>query len=199
MIANARTLCRKFPPPICRLNTRWPTRLRYALVALLLVLAACDKAPTPNVLTMEGLGPVRFGMTASEMESALGGKFAPMDPRENTGCWYTHRTDAPEPGVLYMMSDGKLVRIDIRPLESGMPSNIASDKGVRIDTPEPTVRAAYGAALTAGPHKYLPGAVYLRVADAGNAHATVFESVNGKITTFRSGVVPQVDQVEGCS
>lgn len=61
------------------------------------------------------------------------------------------------------------------------------------------VRALYPDGLAEQPHKYIPGALSLRHADAQSQSALVFDTdANGKVTNWRVGVAPQVDYVEGC-
>ena len=59
----------------------------------------------------------------------------------------------------------------------------------------------YGGALKASPHKYTQGGQYLSM-DAGDVAPTrlVFEvDAAGKVTSWRVGLSPQVEYVEGCS
>ena len=164
-----------------------------------MLLSACEPKDTGRVLSMDGLGAVKIGMTAAQAEAALGGKLKPRDAQFfEPACWYTSRADGQDPFVRYMMSGDEVVRIDI---DKAPPQAAAviSDKGIGIGTDESAAAAAYGAALKSTPHRYVEGGHYLRLAAPDGARALLFETDAGKVTTFRAGRVPYVDYVERCS
>lgn len=176
-----------------------PLRFLAPLAATLLLLAACDSKDTRRSLSMDGLGAVKIGMTATQAETALGVKLKPRDAQFfEPACWYTSRADGQDPFVRYMVSGEEVVRIDI---DKAPPQAVAvvSDKGIGIDTDEAAATAAYGDALKSTPHRYVEGGHYLRVAAPDGARALLFETDAGKVTTFRAGRVPYVDYVERCS
>lgn len=71
--------------------------------------------------------------------------------------------------------------------------------GGKVGMPLAQLRALYCGGLTEQPHKYVPNALALRLADAGRQTALVFETdADGKVSSWRVGQPRQVDYVEGC-
>lgn len=113
--------------------------------------AAPARAPAAEpVLTAEGFGPLRIGMSRAQVVEALGGDSDPEavggpDP-ESCDEWRPAR--APE-GMLVMIEEGRLTRIS---LVDG--SKVRTDRGLGLGAAAAAVRSAYGAELRAEPHKY---------------------------------------------
>jgi hypothetical protein len=94
-----------------------------------------------------------------------------------------------------MAENGSIARVDVR---SG---TMPTEEGARIGDPDEQVRRVYEGRVTASPHKYTEGQ-YLTVTPASAADSAfrlVFETENGRVTRYRSGKLPQVLYVEGCS
>lgn len=157
------------------------------------------------LLTPEGLGPLRIGMTQSELTAALGPDSDPAavggaDPKQ---CDQFRPARAPQ-GVLVMMENGRLTRISL--IDK---SPIRTDRGVGLGSTATAVRGAYKRTVVASPHKYRDApSEYLshwsRKAQAGDkASATdrgiVFE-VDGKgvVDLIHAGG-PSIRYVEGCA
>ena len=51
--------------------------------------------------------------------------------------------------------------------------------------------------MTSGPHKYNPGGHYITVTGAGS-NRIVFETDGSRVTNYRAGRSPEVEQVERC-
>jgi hypothetical protein len=128
-------------------------------------------------------------MTVAQANAAIAGGFAA--PKGGTsGCKYAVLTKAPS-GLWVMLQDGRVARVEVR---SG---SIATSTGVRIGDSEARVKQLYpGVAST--PHKYVAGGHYLTVTGSDPANRIVFETDGSKVTTFRSGRTPEVENVEGC-
>ena len=142
-----------------------------------------------------GYGDMKLGSTVDEARTAWGGELngAPM---EGTTChylwpkWITRPAD-----FAFMMEEGKFVRYDVGTDKETAPGG--GKVGMSIDE----LQKLYGGALKASPHKYTQGGQYLAM-DAGDVAPTrlVFEAdATGKVTSWRVGLSPQVDYVEGCS
>jgi hypothetical protein len=145
---------------------------------------------TDMTVTEYGVGPIRAGMTVAQVAQAMGGGFAA--PKGGTaGCTYAVLTKAP-PGLAVMLQDGKVARVDVR---SGTTPTAA---GARIGDTEARIKSLYADRVTTTPHKYVQGGHYLTVTPADNNYRIVFETDGKKVTSFRSGRVPEVEQVEGC-
>jgi hypothetical protein len=155
--------------------------------------AAARPAPGTSemtVVTEYGIGPIRAGMTVAQAAEAMGGGFAaPAGGTE--GCTYAVLTEAPR-GLAVMLQDGKVARVEIR---SG---TIATVAGARIGDSEARIKSLYPGRVTTTPHKYLAGGHYLTVTPSDPKYRIVFETDGKKVTNFRSGRVPAVEQVERC-
>ena len=100
-----------------------------------------------------------------------------------------------------MMDKNRIVRIDVLDLSGDQnTTDVVSDKGVGIGALEKDVIALYGADIEIRPHLYVsPGGHYLRVQSPDGSSALLFETEDGKVTSFRAGLIPQVDYKERCS
>ena len=142
-----------------------------------------------------GYGDMKLGSTVDEARAAWGGELngAPM---EGTTChylwpkWITRPAD-----FAFMMEDGKFVRYDVGTDKETAPG------GGKVGLSVEELQKLYGGALKASPHKYTQGGQYLSM-DAGDVAPTrlVFEvDAAGQVTSWRVGLSPQVEYVEGCS
>ena len=173
--------------------------MRYLMAALALTLASCGAKTDDHVLTPEGLGAVRIGMTVAQAEKALGVKFiARQEEFFEPGCWYTHPAGEQVSRAYYMVAGVVIVRIDVRG-DAKAPS-LHDAKGLGIGAEEKAVITAYGGHLENTPHPYLnETGRYLRIPEKDGKTALLFETDEGKVTSFRAGRIPFVDYIEGCS
>ncbi|WP_312771894.1 lectin [Pseudoxanthomonas mexicana] len=142
-----------------------------------------------------GYGDMKLGSTVEEARAAWGGELngAPM---EGTTChylwpkWITRPAD-----FAFMMEDGRFVRYDVGTDKETAPG------GGKVGMSVEELQKLYGGALKGAPYKYTQGGQYLSM-DAGDVAPTrlVFEvDAAGKVTSWRVGLSPQVEYVEGCS
>lgn len=158
------------------------------------------------VLTAEGYGPLRIGMTLAEVEAALGPDSDPdaVGGPEPESCDQFRPARAPE-GMLVMVEEGRLTRITLHE-----EARIATDRGLRVGAAAAEVRAAYGASLTAEPHEYQePPAEYLTIWTRGApapgegtvdpaARGLRYEvASDGRVSAIHGGG-PSIQYVEGC-
>lgn len=142
-----------------------------------------------------GYGDMKLGSTVDEARAAWGGELngAPM---EGTTCHYLWPKWISRPAdFAFMMEDGRFVRYDVGTDKETAPG------GGKIGMSVEELQKLYGGALKASPHKYTQGGQYLSM-DAGDVAPTrlVFEvDAAGKVTSWRVGLSPQVEYVEGCS
>jgi hypothetical protein len=145
--------------------------------------------PPGMTVTEYGIGPIRAGMTVAQANAAIGGGFAA--PKGGTsGCTSAALTKAPR-GLWVMLQDGRVARVEVR---SG---SIATSTGARIGDSEARIKQLYPGIATT-PHKYVDGGHYLTVMGSDPANRIVFETDGSRVTTFRSGRTPEVENVEGC-
>lgn len=161
-----------------------------ALVALFLGTNA--GAAGAWVLTPDGYGPLKIGMTKAAALKAWGAPFGPERPSGFDGCeeFLSGRVR----GLLLRFEDGRLAVITI--FEN---RHIPTSAGVRIGDTEAVVRRRFASGLVVKPHEYdEPPAHYLTVYPASGHHGF-------KFSTDSHGVVDQIDSggssikyVEGC-
>jgi hypothetical protein len=130
-------------------------------------------------------------MTIAQAASAMGGGFA--SPRGyDGGCGYATLTKAPA-GLAVMLQDGKIARFEVR---SG---GIKTAEGAGIGDSETRIKGLYGSTVASTPHKYVQGGHYLTVKPSSSStNRIVFETDGSKVTEYRSGKTPEVEQVERC-
>lgn len=171
------------------------------------VSASKAEAPRAAVLTAEGFGPLRIGMSRAEVVKALGEDSDPeaVGGPDPESCDEFRPARAPE-GMLVMIEEGRLTRIA---LIDG--ARVETDRGLRVGAEAAAVRAAYGDALRAGPHKYEDApAEYLTVwakdgprdeehETAPTARGIRYEvGSKGRVQAILAGG-PSIQYVEGCA
>ncbi len=162
-------------------------------------------APNP-VLTMDGLGPLRFGMTVGQIERAIG----PLDISYYEGSQECGEGGPKKPwirGASLMIIKGRLARIDIFVGTDSTGVGTARSKittkteaGIGLGSTMAEVKRAYRGRLTVTPRPYEEETEHdLIVKDSRRGRKIVFETENGRIDTFRAGLNGPVDYIEGCS
>ena len=165
---------------------------------------AADAAAS-DVLTPQGWGPLRIGMTRDEVVAAVGGPADPdaMGSPEPEFCDQFPPAQAPA-GLYVTLENGVLASIT---LSEG--STITTPEGLSVGDNADAVRAAYGDRLEVFPHHYigLP-AEYLTVWTSGEIgeNGTQDENARGiRYETNEDGVIqlihaggPSIQYVEGC-
>jgi hypothetical protein len=145
-------------------------------------------------------------MTSAEVTAALGPDANPqaVGGADPASCDQYRPARAPE-GMLVMVENGRLTRID---LIRNAPVKTA--RGLGLGATPAQVRAAYGQAVSASPHKYVARpAEYLTVWTRGGGSDTTpapalsrgirFEvDATGKVARIHAGG-PSIQYVEGCS
>lgn len=192
---------------------------RVGTVVLALLLAACGgsaekpadslaavPAPAPaaetppssetnaNGITEYGYGALRAGMTYTDANAALKGALKTSARPELEGCDYVTWEGGPA-GLRIMVVENKIARVETSD------TTILSGAGARVGDTEDRINSLYPGRVTVMPHKYTDGH-YLVVKSANAAdtlNLLVFETDKNKVTTFRGGVKPAVEYVEGCS
>lgn len=139
------------------------------------------------VVRQDGIGPVKIGMTLSQLNAALHERFAMPESKEDQGCFYVTPTKHPQ--VSFMIENKRLVRLDVDK------SGVATTKGVQVGDSEEHVKQVYGPRLKVEPHHYTDGHyLTLRSGDYGIR----FETDQGKVSTFYAGTFEAIQYIEGC-
>lgn len=173
------------------------------LATALLLASACaspSRAGDYHVLTSGGLGRVAVGMNLKQAQTALGAKLKVDYPEavDNDNCGLARRADGHEANVLYMVEGGRITHIDVVMATSRTAPRVLTKAGVGLGASEAAVRRAYGRALSAEPHPYDEGALYLKIDEPGKRRGIIFEITQGKVSSFRAGRYPSLGYIEGC-
>lgn len=145
-------------------------------------------------LTEDGLGQIQIGMTLDE---AVSMGLLNDNPSMRSECDFVFPAvgaGIPD-GISVMVVKRKVARIDV---DTGL---VTTEDGGKIGDTEDRIKSIYGDELVVEPHKYIEGGHYLTVmGDSASAgKAIVFETDGKHVTMFRSGRLPEVKWVEGCS
>jgi hypothetical protein len=149
-------------------------------------------AVAQSPVTARGIGPLQMGMTLRDARAVVPGLELPAGS-DGTGCEFAKSPALP--GVLVMVEDGIVVRVDVDT------SSVPTAEGIRVGDAIARVRSAYGPRLSSSPNKYTDEPD-LRVRSSipdDTLHEIVFETIGGRIRHYHAGQRPQVRYVEGCS
>jgi hypothetical protein len=146
--------------------------------------------PAPPVVRIDGVGPLRVGMTAVDARKALG---LPASAGAGKGCSYLAGASTTPLHANVMLAGDTVVRFDVRD------SSIATAEGARVGDGESRVESLYDGRVSVQPHKYVAGGHYLVVTDPAHpGDRLVFETDGNVVTQFRAGRTPEVMNIEGC-
>jgi hypothetical protein len=162
-------------------------------LTMLVMLALANVAPNATdtrVVREDGIGPVKVGMTLSQLDVALRERFAMPEDKRDQGCFYVH--PAKHSHVAFMIEDGRLVRIDID--APGIPTT----EGIQVGDSESKAQRIYGRRAKIEPQQYIGEGRYLTVRSNDGRYGIRFEIAKGKIQDFYAGRFAAIQYVEGC-
>lgn len=160
--------------------------------ATLPALALLAAAPAPEVMTLQGLGPLRIGLPAAELRTRF--QAAPGEPYPDPDVDCAHWTSPLYPGVQMMVSGGRLVRIETEHRRYRTPG------GAQVGVAEAELRRRYGAKMRVEPHPYMgPEGKYLIVRARHEPLGLIVETWDGQARSIRVGYWRSVQLIEGCS
>ncbi len=184
----------------------------YALVAAALLLAACSSGgdsaggdetgaagsaetadPSTWRLAPEGFGPLRAGQTLAEASSAVGSTIA-LAAGASAECSYAEWAAAPA-GLRVMVVQDTVVRVE------ATAGDLQASSGARIGDNEGRINSLYATRISIRPHKFTTGKYLIAWGPEGadSPYRLVFETDGEAVLQFRSGRLPEVEWVEGCS
>lgn len=158
---------------------------------------AMASMPAPGAIGFGGFGPARFGSNEEQVRMAWGADLGDARPAESGGCYQLMPQPRGASGyrIAFMFEGGKFARIDVDA------PDIEAPGGGKVGMSAQEIGRRYAGRVHEQNHKYVEGGRYLRIGapDAG-AGVLLFETdAAGRVTSWRIGVPPQVDYVEGCS
>jgi hypothetical protein len=148
-------------------------------------------------LAINGIGPIRVGMTVDEASRAAGVRLIKSyEPLNEEFCSYFKPQGEPK-GISFMVAKGRIVRVDISN------EQVTTIKGAKIGDTEEQIFSLYPGQIRViknplgGPGNNLTF-VPRDVADSN--YRLIFQTRNDRrVKYFRSGQLPQVEYIEGCS
>ncbi len=140
-----------------------------------------------NRLSLDGLGPLKIGMSAPQVLE-LGYQIAEPELGDINDC---AQVEIPgEPGIRLMFEAGRISRIEIDS------PDIRSISGARVGDTENEIKRLYGGRLVVQPHQYDENGHYLKIYSQDKRSSMVFETDGKVVTEMRAG--PAAEYVEGC-
>jgi serine/threonine protein kinase len=142
-------------------------------------------------LGLEGLGPVRVGMTPDEVMAVLG------EPIDFPGpeCETVAAPDTDDIGFMFI--DNRLARVNI------WNGPVTTLSGMGIGSSEDEVKATYPGQIKVEPHPYEGGAgwhylVFQPREASDQDRSLIFETDGSQVVSFRAGETQAVSYIEGC-
>ncbi len=95
-----------------------------------------------------------------------------------------------------MIIDGRVARVDLQP-----GATIRTAEGAGIGDTEERIHALYPGRVEVQPHHYVDGhyLIVRPVTPADSSHRIIFETDGKRVTSYRTGRLPEVRWIEGCS
>ena len=146
-------------------------------------------------LRLDGIGPLRVGMTLAQASGATGMDVRVTSQDFGNGCRYAEADGGPA-GLAFMVFNGRIVRIDVN--GEPQPSPIATLSGIRVGSTEADVMAAYPGRIRVTGNAYLEDGHDLVYTASDSALGLIFVTDGQRVLSFRSGEAGPVSAIEGC-
>lgn len=145
-------------------------------------------------LAMDGIGPVRVGMTIADVERLVGGTARIERIEPGDACGYAYLPGVPE-GISFMLSHDTVVRANVD--EAG----ILDELGLGVGSTEAEVMARRAGMIRVEPHPYTGPEGHYQIVDdpARPGFRLIYETDGQRVVTFRAGRLPEADYIEGCA
>jgi hypothetical protein len=140
-------------------------------------------------VTTVGLDAVEFGMTFEDAQAAAGTRFVPLDGETVGACYRVRPEEGPE-GVTFVVSDGRIERVDV---DAGA---VTTRSGAGVGMPVGELTALYPDQLEASPGASGTTFTFVPTDEADAEYRIIFDTDSTVVTAFRAGKLPQV--TEGC-
>lgn len=167
-------------------------RLLLTTATLALVLAAAAPARLFDEATIvpSGLGPLKIGMTETEVEKAIGKNVRQF---KNAGVGRVCGSARLDGRNFMIFTNDVLRRVSV----AGRQYDV-KESGLGVGDAQSAIRDFYADRAKRTKHVYDPGGFYYSV-EFGARKKIRFETDGDRITQIHSGRTPEVDYVEGCA
>jgi hypothetical protein len=176
--------------------------------ALVFIVFASDRSFANQIATVEGIGPVKIGMTVQEAERALGAKLDAISPEFSKECWVTSRSDKKDPVIQYIVEDRNIAAIDVYPRVAEtfpipIPS-IETPEGIGVGSTEEKIRRAYGKSAKKERAPYFDETdkdpeYWIHVDNPDKKLGMIFVVRYGRVLNFSIGMREAINRIEGCN
>ena len=152
-------------------------------------------------LALNGIGPIRVGMSIGEASRSAGIKLIKSGSGGPDDYYCSYFKPQTEPkGISFMVTRGRIARVDISN------QRFTTIKGAKIGDTENRILSLYPSQIKATPHPYIGmpphNGKYLTFVPkdaADKNYRIIFETSSNRVTSFRSGKLPEVEYTEGCA
>ena len=166
--------------------------LRNVLFAACLLACMSARAAEPWIVTFDGAGPLRFGMSFDQVNARLGHKLKRTPPaqRASTECDQIELDEIGHKGIWLMFVRDVFKRVDVV-------AGARTVAGIAPGDPVERVRAAYRHVEEA-PRPYVETELSLTVSAPDGRRALRFETEKGAVAIIFAGEATPVQWIEGC-
>jgi hypothetical protein len=179
---------------------------RPALLVLLLFAIGCESPPQeaelePTVpepvapptwqVTPTGIGTIQAGWTLAQLNASLGDQLAPTY-EYNEECDHVMPAGVPR-GVSLMVIKDTVMRVNVDS------AGVLTIEGAGVGDSEARIDSLYQGRVTVEPHKYTDGHYLVVKSPNDTLHQLIFETDGQRVVRYRSGQLPYVRYIEGCS
>lgn len=151
-----------------------------------------------HVLSQDRLGPITIGMTLEEIKKNSSVNYELMfneehETQEDSSCYYAFPEGEYEK-VSFMMSRGRLVRIDVDD------ARVRTARDLSVGSSQEAVLAAHRNEAVKIENHFYVGADgrYITISSSDGRTGILFEVVYGKVQRMRAGRSEAITYVEGC-
>jgi hypothetical protein len=167
--------------------------LRYFFVACLLCITSFGSSAASDtwVVRFNRTGPVKIGMSLSQLNAVLHVKISMPEDGDGQSCFYAE--PAKRHGIAFMLEKGYVTRVDV------FQPGISTVEGIGVGDTEARARQVYGDKLKVEPHAYTgPEGHYLTVRSSDGLYGIRFETDGKNILSFYAGKKTAIAYIEGC-
>ena len=139
----------------------------------------------------QGVGSVKMGMTITALKKAVG---IPLTIEYDTPeeCGFAS-PKSKSLRISFMIIKGKVVRTDVDQ------PGFRTTEGAQVGDSEKHILNLYKGRVKVTPHTYVDTGHYLTIKTSDHRYGLVFETDNGVVTSYRIGLLPAAEYIEGCS
>jgi len=185
------------------MKTRTAATLLFAITLALRSSQAQQLPQADWTIFLQRAGPVRFGMSLSEVRPIIGDPKAslyvsdPDNPLGDRGCTYLESARLPE-HLGFMFDNRRVVRVDVSSRSVAQTSS-----GARVGDTEDRIKTLYTGRIRVEPHHYDPETghylIFVPKDSSDRGYEIIFETDGKRVTQFRVGFSNVTALVEGCS